>query len=411
MRNARPEHEGERGATLVIVALVLVALLGMVVLTVDVGGLLAKRRSLVNAADAAALAAAQSCGKKEGELVAAEQALQYAVANGGAGTSIVDGFPTYSPGCQSPYGSVTVRVRADQATFFAPVLGYGDSSAVVAEATATWGGVATGDFVPFMLSEGTLLSCGIGTEELIGMGELDTPVECTFWMNNKIEEMGNSQWAMLNLNTVDRRGWNVPADYGGCVPANTNETVNWIDNGASGLMLNYPNPTYVCVDTGATPPTFRELEKFVGAERLFPVNDPGIPGATPPWGYTDDRLKNTSLALAYDPPHGQVNKTGQPCPNPCTPGNGGPGYNGPVDKYDIVGFAKLQIVSVENGGKAGGGYHTCAIYDPATSTWVDRAPDTNAWCLKVEWIAYYTDVYAATGQADNFTNVTVRLTG
>src|SRR6266542_385487 len=58
---ARLDPEDERGATLVIVVLSIVAILGMVVLTVDVGGLLLRRRSLVNGADAAALAAGQTC--------------------------------------------------------------------------------------------------------------------------------------------------------------------------------------------------------------------------------------------------------------------------------------------------------------------------------------------------------------
>jgi uncharacterized membrane protein len=51
----------EEGVTLVIVTLCLVALFGMLVLVVDVGGLLLNRREMVNASDAAALAAAKSC--------------------------------------------------------------------------------------------------------------------------------------------------------------------------------------------------------------------------------------------------------------------------------------------------------------------------------------------------------------
>jgi hypothetical protein len=53
--------ENERGAVAVIVALSLIAIFGLIVLTVDVGQLLYKRRSMVNASDAAALAAAQTC--------------------------------------------------------------------------------------------------------------------------------------------------------------------------------------------------------------------------------------------------------------------------------------------------------------------------------------------------------------
>jgi Flp pilus assembly protein TadG len=51
----------EEGATLAIVVISLIGLLGMVVLVVDVGGLLWKRREMVNGSDAAALAAAQTC--------------------------------------------------------------------------------------------------------------------------------------------------------------------------------------------------------------------------------------------------------------------------------------------------------------------------------------------------------------
>ncbi len=63
LRRATQEEEG---AVLVIVTLSLIALFGLMVLVVDVGSLLFTRRALVNAADAAALAAAQSCGQMEG---------------------------------------------------------------------------------------------------------------------------------------------------------------------------------------------------------------------------------------------------------------------------------------------------------------------------------------------------------
>src|SRR5437763_341032 len=54
------DPRGEEGATLAIVAISLIAILGMVVLTVDLGALLVKRRSMVNAGDAGALAAAET---------------------------------------------------------------------------------------------------------------------------------------------------------------------------------------------------------------------------------------------------------------------------------------------------------------------------------------------------------------
>ena len=54
-------HDDEGGAVLLIVAFVLVAVVGMAVLVFDLGSLVSTRRAAVTAADAAALAAAQSC--------------------------------------------------------------------------------------------------------------------------------------------------------------------------------------------------------------------------------------------------------------------------------------------------------------------------------------------------------------
>ena len=54
-------HQDQEGVTAIIVALCLISLFGMLVLVVDVGGLLWKRREMVSGADAAALAAAKTC--------------------------------------------------------------------------------------------------------------------------------------------------------------------------------------------------------------------------------------------------------------------------------------------------------------------------------------------------------------
>ena len=51
--------DNERGAATAMVAISLIAIMGMVVLVVDVGGLLTLRRRIVAASDAAALATAQ----------------------------------------------------------------------------------------------------------------------------------------------------------------------------------------------------------------------------------------------------------------------------------------------------------------------------------------------------------------
>src|SRR6186997_1913441 len=54
-------HQDEEGVTAIIVALCLISLVGMLVLVVDVGGLLYRRREMVSGSDAAALAAAKTC--------------------------------------------------------------------------------------------------------------------------------------------------------------------------------------------------------------------------------------------------------------------------------------------------------------------------------------------------------------
>jgi Flp pilus assembly protein TadG len=89
-------REGERGAVAIIVTLCLVAIMAMLVLTMDVGTLLLTRRAMVNAADAAALAAAQSCGLHAGEVDANGQIVKYAQDNSD-GSSVASGSPTRRP--------------------------------------------------------------------------------------------------------------------------------------------------------------------------------------------------------------------------------------------------------------------------------------------------------------------------
>jgi Flp pilus assembly protein TadG len=58
-RRARTRLSGERGATAVVVALLLVPLLGFAAIAVDIGAVYAERARLQTAADAAALAVAR----------------------------------------------------------------------------------------------------------------------------------------------------------------------------------------------------------------------------------------------------------------------------------------------------------------------------------------------------------------
>src|SRR5918996_1469970 len=127
----RVSTRSEEGATLAVVALMLFSLFGMVVLVVDVGGLLHMRRRMVTTSDAAALAAAQSCGKDEPDQAGIE-ADKLALANQSDATR-KEFTPTDCNGSSS--GSVTVAYEAPKELFFAPLLGAPQSRAVSSRAT------------------------------------------------------------------------------------------------------------------------------------------------------------------------------------------------------------------------------------------------------------------------------------
>ncbi len=119
----------QKGATAVIVALVLVVLLGFASLVVDAGVLLEERRQLQNAVDGAALAAVQQIATDVTQTK--EQAYVYAEKNGVSRSeveqnSIVSIFNTGD--------GVRIKARRQVNLFFAPVLG---TNFQFAEAQAT----------------------------------------------------------------------------------------------------------------------------------------------------------------------------------------------------------------------------------------------------------------------------------
>ena len=59
----RMKHRDERGATAVVLALLMVVMVGFTALAVDVGALRWDQKQLQNGADAAALAVANDCAK------------------------------------------------------------------------------------------------------------------------------------------------------------------------------------------------------------------------------------------------------------------------------------------------------------------------------------------------------------
>ena len=126
----------ERGATMVIVAIVVVVLFGMAaVLVIDLGNGWQSRRHLITATDAAALAAAQDYAiDLDG---CTNQAATY-VNNNFADATMVSCVLGGSPGA----GWVTVTADVDVTTVLAGVIGAGDYD-VSSASTARWGTTRT----------------------------------------------------------------------------------------------------------------------------------------------------------------------------------------------------------------------------------------------------------------------------
>ena len=132
------KRDDERGAVAVIVALCMIAIFAMVVLTIDVGGLLLERRSMVNAADAAALAAAQTCANQADTTDPEDQADEFATQN--VTDLPADGIDNITDivGCKTTSGHVTVHYEEQHPLFFAAILpGNGRTGTVATNATAS----------------------------------------------------------------------------------------------------------------------------------------------------------------------------------------------------------------------------------------------------------------------------------
>jgi hypothetical protein len=320
--------EREDGATLIIVTLSLVALFGMMVLVVDVGSVLFARRAMVNAADAAALAAAQSCGQKEGIGAANTMANTYTAANAN-GASVAFGYPKYFPNCDSPAGLVTVRVESTRPLFFAPVLGLDPDQAVVTEATASWGGAGIGEKVaPLMLSADRLHSpdCDIPPAD----PEAAEGRICAFWWNNSSNGQQNPDLANAEWGTLDLLNWDITTGVN-CNNSTPPQFEEWM---LEGFELPLPidsdfygaiegdTHTYVCRGQGHfgnALDTDIEAAKAAGEPLYFPVNRPST----------------------------QVDSSG----NVCSPADYA-ATNCAVDKYDIIGFARLYIEEICRSGSS-----------------------------------------------------------
>lgn len=129
-----------RGAVVLVVALSLVALLGMAGLVVDGGNMMATRRNVQNAADSAALAGAVALMKEGSAASATRDALMYARDNGLSNNGRDNTVSAHSPPVSGPYAGdpkcVQVLVQKTLPSYFIRLL-IQRKPTVVAQAVAT----------------------------------------------------------------------------------------------------------------------------------------------------------------------------------------------------------------------------------------------------------------------------------
>ncbi len=332
-------HRREDGAVAVIVALMLVVFVAMVALAVDTGGLYLRRRELVNGSDAAALSAGRTCarGGADDRFAAPEEAADYQVQQNGEITGFEVGGPNIvdMAGCGEQSGHVSVRYTSQQELFFAPAIGFDESSPVTTEATASWG-LGSNNPMPIVLSSMLSDDCLVPPTGTPAIGQT-----CSFWYDNDRLEGGN--FAFLSLNPA---GWDVPIDdnCSGAQSGGTSQLTGWIDGTSpASVSLNWTEPTYVCSDSGIR----------------------GVGGTSGPhgqlWGALHDLIGETR-----DFP---INWEGPGAPIFGAPDQGTVYNNGQIHKYDIIGFAFLTIVDVVNVNEAEGGVGTCETKNNSPITW------------------------------------------
>jgi hypothetical protein len=314
-------HEGQDGVTAIIVALCLVGLMGMLVLVVDVGALLWKRREMVSGADAAALAAAKTCAvpnnvdstdpKVQANTAATENVTGLTASN-------LSGWTT--SGCtqtfRTPRGYVTVTYSYPQQLFFAGIFG-AQSRSITTSATAAWGPLGGGQAVPIVLESSQFQSqCDVPN--------IDPGTECSFWYNNGAANVGEANWGFLNLDQWDVGRFSTDPNYQNCTSSGGAAARGdyILNNYKTDLTLAKPGPTYVCSMTGHATDNWQNL-----MDRMNGV------------GCSTSPCPGPVILMPVNDCDQQIDKNGnvQPC------GQGTP------DKFAIIGFTTLQLTQILKG--------------------------------------------------------------
>lgn len=134
----KDNHNGEKGAVLVVVALCLVLFLGITAFTVDIGYLQYQKRQLQNTADAAALAGAAEYVVGDSSLGNITEVVENYVQLNGVDVQEVENVTLSQKFGSAQNNAVTVDLKGNRGIFFAKIFGiYNADIGVTATAIAS----------------------------------------------------------------------------------------------------------------------------------------------------------------------------------------------------------------------------------------------------------------------------------
>lgn len=297
MRIQRARSE-ERGAVLVIVTVSLFAMLALTVLVFDLGHVVEVKRDMVNASDAAALAAAQKCASLQGTSAAQTAAQQLVVENRSDATLSSFGAPDCDAAPAGTLRFVTVGSQSTVGYFFAQLLGF-TSGTVTTTATAAYGPtIAALGPAPLRLDLAALTPC---MQQTPGPGSANS--NCAFGFDNtNANSDASSQWGLLNF----PEGWPTDGTAGPTACSSnaggSNELRDYILGQGTPFTALIPNPpqyVYVCAEPGQnTSVLTTAMPQMLNKMLTFPVMSDSVPRkdlgggktAYPIMGFTDLRL-------------------------------------------------------------------------------------------------------------------------
>jgi hypothetical protein len=309
----------------------MVAILGFAALAIDLGFQTHTRREAQNDADAIALAAVRELPDED---LADDVATQWAVKNDVATAEVVGGSPEYGVTCsgESIDGTTTVRLKRNQGTFFASVLGLAEAQLNVCATARTGQAMAGYGLMPLgFLDENPNLAGVCYMRETDGTERADLwGTECDVKIENPSGSWapGNTGGLALDTNQIVEGSYNETSGYD-CTGSN-NGGDEYRENLINGTACPYAIGDQVTPKTGAvTGPTNQALtERLDGntdtIEQVFGTpNEDGI--------YTNVDTSSPRfgvIPVIYIPP----------------------GASGTSDEFTIVEFVTVYIVDSQVSG-------------------------------------------------------------